>query len=70
MKIEFAPKTKATTYKTYPWIGDWKGNGTLIVLFVEQNTGFPLKTIGNPNFSNSWAENEFVPYEGSITLTQ
>ena len=56
--------------KEYPYIGVW---GEYVILFTAPKKGTLLKTVQGLRVGDSvgeWAEPQYTPLNGSITLTQ
>jgi len=70
MKLEIK-FNKVKALNKYPYIGIKEDSGA-IVLFIFERTGTTLidgKYNKAGKFSTNWAESEFTPFNGTITLS-
>jgi hypothetical protein len=68
VKAEDVPKCAVQ----YPYVGQWSHNEDLLVLFIAYECGVILRESPNSDqvgtYSDTLAEGEFRPYEGTVTL--
>lgn len=70
MKIIIQPST-CKKCPIYPYIGQFNKNSSILVLFVGFNEGIALQHETKDlctRISKTWAENEFIPFEGDLCI--
>jgi hypothetical protein len=71
MKVEIKEKEVKTSIE-YPYLGIYEDK-SFIVFFISEKTGYVLwrnlygRNVGD--FSSVWVENNFTPFNGTITLS-
>jgi len=62
-----------TETSRYPYLGilevELNEPNPLIVLFTDYRTGVRVSGAHIGEFSTAWAETQFVPFEGTVTLS-
>ena len=72
IKVNIDRSKKTPSEREYPWIGEHTGT---VVLFSGPSTGMVVENTdadscyGPGDFGDSWCEDRFVEFEGTITLS-
>lgn len=80
MKSSLTPAPKTLIPETYPCLKQWKDHNGYIVLFVGPKAGIVVnegprrdhglgKVSGIDLNSDRWAEDEFITFDGTVTLS-